>query len=449
MSSGPGTGEDVGPEDELATAIDWHRRGRIAEAWAVYERLLAADPDHVTAVHFGGLLAFQQGERALGMAMVERALALDPDYVDARNNLGNMLKLQNRLTESETHYRRALETAPDMAEPMLNLGVLARGRQAYDEAEGWYRRALEHDPDNPVAWMNLSGLLDAQGRAAESLDALQTALDKGVGDDPSQEHLHVRRANILYRLGRHEEAAVVYRRMLERDPANATARHMLAALSGENVPERPDASYVKTLFDRFSQSFDEVLDHLDYKAPSLVGALVARRHPAAGATLRVLDAGCGTGLCGCHLRPLSATLTGIDLSPGMLARADVTGHYDALIEAEMVDFLRGATEPWDLIVSADTFCYFGALDALLAAAAGALAQGGHLVFTVEREDGRPATGYVLHPHGRYAHTRDALTAGLARAGLSLRTLDEVVLRKERGEPVRGFLVEASRGREDR
>lgn len=427
-------------ENELAEAIDLHRRGRMADAWAIYERILKANPDHVTAVHFGGLLAFQQGEKPLGMAMVERALELEPDYVDARNNLGNMLKLQNRLVESEAHYRRALKTAPDMPEPMINLGVLARSRQAYDEAETWYRRAIEQDPDNPFVWMNLSGLLDQQGRAAEALDALQQSIGKTIGDDISQEHLHIRRANILFRLGRLDEAATVYRRMLDGDPDNETARHMLAALSGEDVPERPGESYVRTLFDRFAQSFDEVLDNLDYKAPALVGGVVERHHGNAGATLRALDAGCGTGLCGRYLRPLSASLTGIDLSPGMLDRAEVTAYYDQLIEAEIVAHLKAAEEPWDLIVSADTFCYFGALGALLGASANALAPGGQLVFTVEAESGTTETGYVLHPHGRYAHTREYVTNGLSRAGLALQEMDEVVLRKERGEPVNGFLV---------
>jgi len=434
------TGQTV--DEELATAIDLHRRGRVAGAWAVYERILTAEPDHVTAVHFGGLLAFQQNEKALGMAMIERALALDPDYVDARNNLGNMLKLQNRLVESEAQYRRALESAPDMPEPMINLGVLARSRQAYGEAEVWYRRAIEQEPDNPFVWMNLSGLYDAQGRAAEALDALQTSIGHSIGDDMSQEHLHIRRANILFRLGRHEDAAAVYRLMLDGDPDNATARHMLAALSGEDVPQRPDERYVRTLFDRFAHSFDEVLDNLDYKAPALVGGALAIYRKGDGAALRALDAGCGTGLCGRHLEPLSATLTGIDLSPGMLGRAELTGHYDRLIEAEMVAFLQAADQPWDLIVSADTFCYFGALDELLGAASGALAPGGRLVFTVEREDGAPASGYALRPHGRYVHTREFVTHGLAHAGLLLESLEEVVLRKERGEPVRGFLVRA-------
>lgn len=427
---------------EVARAIDLHRGGRIADAWAIYERVLRDDPDHVTAVHFGGLLAFQQSERELGLAMVERALELDPDYVDARNNLGNMLKLQNRLSESEAQYRRVLESDPHRLEPMINLGVLARGRRAYDESEAWYRRAIEHDPDNPLVWSNLSGLLDSQGRTAEALDALQVSIDKAAGDDLSQEHLHVRRANILFRLGRYDDAAQIYRRMLDGDPGNETARHMLAALSGDAVPERAGEAYVRTLFDRFARSFDEVLDNLDYKAPALVGAVVARHYDGAGLGLRVLDAGCGTGLCGRHLETLATTLSGVDLSTGMLEQAKVTGCYDELIEAEIVTFLQDAGRWWDLIVSADTFCYFGALRPLLDAVGGALAPGGRLVFTVEREDGAPERGYVLHPHGRYAHTRGAVIEELARAGLVPESVEDVTLRLERGEPVRGFLVSA-------
>ena len=439
-----GVGTLAARDGDIDTAVALHRQGEQGAARAIYDRILKAEPEHVTALHFAGLLAFQKNEKVLGIAMIERALALDPGYADAHNNLGNILKLENRLEEAERHYRLALESVPEAVDPMINLGVLARSRGAFEEAETWYRRVIEIAPEHPLVYVNLSGLYDRQGRMAEALDALQTSIDKAVGDDPSQEPLHYRRANILLRLDRGEEARAIYERLLAARPDNETARHMLAALSGENVPAKPAESYVRNLFDRFAQSFDEVLDNLDYAAPALVGDLVARLHGEAGRTRRTLDAGCGTGLCGRYLRPVALSLEGIDLSPGMLSRAEVTGHYDRLIEAEITAFLTAVTEPYDLIVSADTFCYFGALDELFAAAAGALAPAGELVFTVERHDGVSSDGYVLQPHGRYAHTRGGVGEALSDAGLGARSIDEVVLRKERGAPVHGFLVRASR-----
>ena len=46
--------------------------------------------------------------------------------------------------------------------------------------------------------------------------------------------------------------------------------------------------------------------------------------------LDVLDAGCGTGLCGVLVAPFARRLTGVDLSEGMLAHAK-----DKILEAEL------------------------------------------------------------------------------------------------------------------
>ena len=44
----------------------------------------------------------------------------------------------------------------------------------------------------------------------------------------------------------------------------------------------------------------------------------------------ILDAGCGTGLCGPLVAPHAQRLTGVDLSAGMLAQASEKGVYDEL-----------------------------------------------------------------------------------------------------------------------
>ena len=102
---------------------------------------------------------------------------------------------------------------------------------------------------------------------------------------------------------------------------------MLAACTGEAAPPRASDNYVRDTFDAFAGSFDQVLDQLGYRAPGLIGELLDRDLPAADASLMIADAGCGTGLCGEFLRPRAKRLVGIDLSPGMLARARARGKY--------------------------------------------------------------------------------------------------------------------------
>ena len=256
---------------------------------------------------------------------------------------------------------------------------------------------------------------------------------------------HVNLGRLLYLAGRTEEAAEVYRHWLEVAPGDPVAGHMLAACTGDAPPRASDA-YVQTTFDRFAGSFDEVLARLDYQAPAHVAVAVERHFGPGNGSLDVLDAGCGTGLCGPDLRRYARHLSGVDLSPGMLAKASGRAVYDELVEAELGAFLRLHPARWDLIVSADTLCYFGDLDAVCASAATALRPGGGFIFTVESVDAAEApAGYRIAPHGRYGHTREYVGQALAKSGLKVGAIDNVILRREANSPVHGCLSVAEKG----
>ena len=162
--------------------------------------------------------------------------------------------------------------------------------------------------------------------------------------------------------------------------------NMLAACTGEEQPERAPDEYVRRTFDDFAASFDQVLARLEYAAPRLLDAAIDPVLPVGG-NGDILDAGCGTGLCGEFLASRGRRLVGVDLSKGMLARARATRHYDELIHAELTAFLESRRGEFDAIVSADTLVYFGDLAAVLAAAHGALRTTGILAFTVEEATG--------------------------------------------------------------
>jgi len=178
----------------------------------------------------------------------------------------------------------------------------------------------------------------------------------------------------------------------------------------------------------------------------LVVEMVARSGVEASGTLDILDAGCGTGLCGPLVAPYARRLVGVDLSEAMLARARERSVYDELAKRELTAYLQDAGESFDVIVSADTLVYFGPLEAVTAAAANALRPGGVLVFTVEelsRDTGN--AGYCLSPNGRYRHSPAYLERVLAEAGLESEILP-AELRLEAGEPVAGLVVRAAAAR---
>ena len=126
----------------------------------------------------------------------------------------------------------------------------------------------------------------------------------------------------------------------------------------------------------------------------------------------------------------------------MLAHAGEKRVYDALIKSELTEYLRANLAAFDLIVSADALVYFGELESVLAAAAGALRSNGLFVFTLEHDVRAEVVDYRLELHGRYGHARTYVERLLAESGLEP-TIGHADLRMEAGVPVAGLVVRAT------
>jgi len=249
----------------------------------------------------------------------------------------------------------------------------------------------------------------------------------------------------LYGWDRIEEAADVYRKWLSLEPDNPLARHLLSACTGQAVATRASDDTVRNIFDGFADSFDQILEGLQYRAPALVAQAATEVIGPPQSRLDILDAGCGTGLCAEHFKPFARRLVGVDLSLEMLKRAGMRQLYDELIMGELTAFVGAVSSAWDLIVSADTLVYFGDLTGAMGAAWRGLRPRGHVVFTLERatEDGAPQ-GFKINPHGRYSHSEAYVRGILSAARLEPRQISHVHLRLELKKPVEGLLVVARR-----
>jgi predicted TPR repeat methyltransferase len=393
----------------LLKAIKAHQAGELGTARAVYERILRRNPGDADALNFLGMLECQQGNLKKGVQLLRNSLREAPANPHAWINLGNALAQIRALEDAIEAFEKAAELAPDLWQPWYNRGVLLRQTGRFEEALACMKKALLANPDHNLTY-------------------------KRIGD-------------LLARLGRMDEARQVYEEWFAYNPSNPMARHMHAATSGQKIPQRAADDYVVELFDNFAASFDEVLENLGYQAPQLVAQAIEHRlgEPGASEPRDILDAGCGTGLCGPLLRPWARRLTGVDLSSGMVKKARARGAYDELVVRELCQFMNSRADQFDVVVSADTLVYFGDLGAAMAAAHHCLRRNGLLVFTVERLDGDDATAtFRLESHGRYSHAKGYICAVLAEAGFEMVGLDHRVLRKELNQDVEGLLVVARR-----
>jgi predicted TPR repeat methyltransferase len=430
----------VGLDEAFAIALCAHREGRYPEAAVVYRQILEVVPEHVDALHFLGVAEHQAGRTQVALTLLDRALALAPEHADALCNRGNVHRSLHRLDEAEADYRKSIGLRPDDPNTLGNLGTVLRARGDLDGAVAAFRAALAKNPEHASTWQNLGDTFEAMQRRSDATAAYQEAARLA----PASADMFRNFGFALYAEGRVREAVEMYRRCLALAPDDVRASYLLKACTGEDAPPRAPDDYVRAEFDNFAANFDVKLASLDYRGPALVAEAVRAIAAELPARPIVLDAGCGTGLCGPLLRSLAGRLVGVDLSTGMLDRARARGGYDELVAAELTGFLRGQVGAYDVIVSADTLVYFGDLAEVLAAAAAALRPGGVLVFTLEKADPPVApSGYRINPHGRYSHTAEYVVRTLTQAGFAP-IVAELATRREADAWVPGWLVRARR-----
>jgi len=231
-------------------------------------------------------------------------------------------------------------------------------------------------------------------------------------------------------------AAEAFRATLKADPSDrlgAAAR--LALLGAGEAPSALPEAYVARLFDDYAPRFDAHLTRaLDYRGPALVSQALDLAAPGRRFAL-ALDIGCGTGLMGEAVRDRVDRLVGVDLSPGMIARARERGLYDELEVAEAAAFLARTTPgAYDCILAADALCYFGELRPVFRSCRQALASGGVFAFSVESFEGE---GFRLRETLRFAHAPAYVEATAREAGFCPLLMRAASTRREAAQDVPG------------
>jgi predicted TPR repeat methyltransferase len=425
--------KNAGVAELLRAAASALRSGKTRAAEEQLGRALAIDAEHVEALHALAMLWHRDGRSLDAQALMRRALLCEPRNVGIRVNLANMLFEAGNAEGAIAAYRDALAIEPALAQVWCNLGTVARRCGKVGDARLAWSEAVRLSPDNAAAWYGLATTLIAASRIDEALHAYEHAKSLPTTTWLARERFIVE----LLEFGRSDEAERLYRAWLAEAPDGARSCLQLAATLAPQAPERASGVYVEELFERFAPSFDNRLAMLDYKAPHLVARSLAACRP--DGTLDIADLGCGTGLCGPLLRPQAVTLVGCDLSGAMLERARARECYDALLKIDLEQFLHDRTSSFDALVSADTLCYFGALETVFHAAARSLRDAGCFVFSLEAlyDDVAP---WTLATTGRYRHARSYVVNALQSAGFMHIGVEPVVLRLELGEPVDGWLV---------
>ncbi len=394
-------------------------KGDFHSAIESYEIAITHDPNHVNSFYNSGL-AFQEiGDQEAAMEAFSYALNLDPNHNDSRINICNILSAKSHL-------------------------VLA---------QKCYEDVITIDSENVNAYIGLGGLY-------HMLDDL-------------------------------EKSRHMYINALRLDTSSVLAKYALKALGHEDQEEEDEGEnspheYVEILFDAYAKNFDvSLVNDLEYQAPQLISQQLLSSDDSS-LPLKILDLGAGTGLLCQALKELDANsriqyISGVDISRKMIMKAETKKCYNELHVSELKQFLLHELDRQDMkeessvsfnynvYAAADVFVYIGDFWGVIDLCIQQIKTKGNtaydenfgrgiIIFTVEAyidsvsRDNIHTPGsdsriekkelYKLSTSGRYVHTKRYIMENLANSGVSAGEyqISDVILRKNQGSDVLGFLV---------
>ncbi|MBY0510765.1 MAG: tetratricopeptide repeat protein [Rhodospirillaceae bacterium] len=152
----------------LQRAVDHHQAGRLDDAAALYEQVIAEDPRNADALNLLGAIAHARGQYLHAKTLYERALAAAPDIPDIHFNFGNLLAATGESDAAVAAYKRALALRPAFVDAHLGLGVEFHTRHRFEDAAKCFHTVVGLAPQDARGHFNLGRCLMSLRRNDEA-----------------------------------------------------------------------------------------------------------------------------------------------------------------------------------------------------------------------------------------------------------------------------------------
>jgi tetratricopeptide (TPR) repeat protein len=203
----------------LDAGIVLHKRGKVAEAQAIYEAILRSSPHDAAALHYLGLAHYQSGRNDVAERCMSRSLEIDPSCANTWSDLGVVSLKSGKAQESLQLFARALELQNDHIDALNNMAAALKQLHRFEKAVVLLRRLAELRPTSAEVARSLADALYHSGALTESVEAYQEALRL----DPHSPAARLGMAEACESAGRFRQAKLQYVAVLRRDPDNVMA----------------------------------------------------------------------------------------------------------------------------------------------------------------------------------------------------------------------------------
>lgn len=386
-----------------------------------------------------GNICFLRQEYEKAFKFYRQADEQKSNYYPAKINLANTCFEMRRYSDAADYARQAL-SLDSSVQGYIILGNSLLEMENEKDAVKAFEQALKLDSSDPWIHNYLSRAYQKNAQYSQALAAgWQAVLLSGNEKDHAINFGYLLYECAMENYG--DEIKKYADLWLDKFPDDSIAKHMGNAAENNAAINKANSGYVQNIFDAFAGDFDDVLASLDYAVPELINRILCEvfgenSHPR----LRILDAGCGTGLCGKYLKKYAGffSLHGVDISPEMLKTAAGKKIYNHLFCMDLDSFFLNKKYQYDLIAAGDVFTYFGELDSLFFGMQKHLKKNGRAVFSIT-ENSHNQKDWFLHISGRFAHHPDYIKKLAKKYGFLIEKSEYSRLRTEGGKDVFGYV----------
>ena len=137
----------------------------------------------------GWRLQHRSKSPAEALAVFQKAIAADPAFSWPYHNIGRVYMEQNDHARAREWLLKAVEVNPNHWRAQFSLGVATHRLERYDEALAVYTRAAAMNPDDADTHANIGWVLLKLGRRTEGIRELQTAVQLDPALDAERRYL--------------------------------------------------------------------------------------------------------------------------------------------------------------------------------------------------------------------------------------------------------------------
>jgi predicted TPR repeat methyltransferase len=319
------------------------------------------------------------------------------NYHNIKSYLSNLpLKLMQKIGGVQRLIQEAKHKCSNLAQTNYELGIFHLKKNHFYDAKLRFRIALFFNKNYAEAYYQWGYCLALEGKKDLSVKYLKQALAL--------------------------------------KPHFAEAEYIMAVLIDHVTPTSIPLSIIQDYFDDFSKIEHSYLDyHASLTHSHFVSELLENISP--DTAVDILDIGCGDGAVGQMLQSKLKirTLTGIDISAGMLSQARSKNSferpsYDLLSAEDYCEYLGKNQQKYNLIVASLSLPYNASLTNNLQLCAYNLTSDGILVFSVEESLADDVA--LAKDKKSFCYSKRYIDGEVASAKLKIKTMKSVVIDDE-------------------